>query len=95
MYSRYPVSKERAVQIAALMLQMELGDWMSSKYPKPGSLNNEMKKFLPKYTLEGRKINKYETRVVKEWKQLGGYTPLDAQQTVIENCKFWFPWYGL
>ena len=67
---------------------------MSSKYPKPGSLNNEMKKFLPKYTLEGRKINKYESRVVKEWKQLGGYTPLDAQQTVIENCKFWFPWYG-
>ena len=27
-------------------------------------------------------------------KQLGGYTPLEAQQSVLEQCKFWFPWYG-
>ena len=94
MYSRYPVSKDRAVKLAALRLQMELGDWSVTKYPKVGSLKKYMLKFLPKYTLENRKVNKYEQRVVKDWKQLGGYTPLDAQQNVIDLCKFWFPWYG-
>ena len=33
-FSRYPLSKDRAVQVCALMLQEELGDWSTSKYPK-------------------------------------------------------------
>ena len=94
MFSRYPVSKDRAVKIAGLMLQQELGDYAASKYPKAGSLQRYMQKFLPIYTLEGRKINKYEARAVKEWKQLNGYTPLESQRTIIEYCKYWFPWYG-
>jgi hypothetical protein len=95
MFSRYPVSKERAVKIAALMLQCELGDWNELKYPKVGALQSLMLKFLPKYTLEGRKINKYEARAVKEWKLLIGYTPLESQRTIIEYCKFWYELFNI
>ena len=94
MYSRYPLSKDRAVRVAALMLQQELGDWSASKYPRKGHLQSKVKELLPKYTLENRKLSKYEARCVKSWKDLSGYTPLDAQREVIEMCKFWFPWYG-
>ena len=94
MYSRYPLSKDRAVQVCALMLQQELGDWAASKYPKKNCLAAQVKEMMPKYALQNRKLSKYEARAVKAWKELAGYTPLDAQQKIIELCKFWFPWYG-
>ena len=94
LFGRYPLTKVQAVELAGLLTQGMLGDHDEHSYPEKGCLAPIMQKILPPYVRNGRRMPKYEARVVAAWEKLAGLSPLECQQQYIEKVKFWFPFYG-
>lgn len=89
----YPLNKGMIYEIVSLRVQAHLGDWKKDKELR-SQASELCSNFFPEYFIQNRSLKKYTKRVEDYWKDLRGTSSLRAEQLIIENCQFWFPWYG-
>ncbi|XP_022810522.1 pleckstrin homology domain-containing family H member 2-like isoform X3 [Stylophora pistillata] len=91
---RFPVSKEMALEFAALMAQISYGDYRAQSNSLPSKrIVNVITKFCAKTLREDTSKRALTLRMAEKWSTLHGWSVKECVDKYLENARRW-PFFG-